>query len=207
MAVRFGALSPGEPVLRVFSTRAQTGEAPDDVPIVDVCRATTSAPTYFKPQLVGGKTYSDAGPGVGHNNPTMAATNQAACHFPGSWGSLCAVVSIGTGHKIAREEGTKKMYLKSILDGVKKQVLNTTQAHTSNDAREFFQRKPNGLSHYFRFDPPISGYKLDDYGKMPEMVAEVKLWLKLPEVRDQIVRAARLLSGADGRLLENWTLL
>ena len=82
MAVRFGALSPGEPVLRVFSTRAQTGEAPDDVPIVDVCRATTSAPTYFKPQLAGGKTCSDAG--VGYNNPTMAAIKQAVRHFPGS---------------------------------------------------------------------------------------------------------------------------
>lgn len=100
--------------------------------------------------------YSDAG--LGYNNPTMVAVQQTAYHFPGSRDSLRAVISVGTGHRIAREG----------------------------------------------FDPPISGYKLDDYEKMPEMVAEARPWLKLPDIRGQIVRAARLLSGADGRLLKDW---
>ena len=84
--------------------------------------------------------YSDAG--LGYNNPTMVAVQQAAYHFPGSRGSLRAVISVGTGHKIAREEGAGKIYLKNILEGLKN--VNTAQADCG--AREFFQRKPEAVA-------------------------------------------------------------
>ena len=76
---------------------------------------------------------ASSGPQQPASNPTTAAIKQAVRHFPGSQDSLRAVISVGAGHKIARKEGTGKVYLKGALDGVEKQVLNTAQAH--NGAR------------------------------------------------------------------------
>jgi hypothetical protein len=75
--------------------------------ILKVCRATTAAPTYFRPQVIGESQFSDGG--VEYNNPTFEAIKEIRVLH----GHECLkqVVSFGTG-KPAREsklrQGAKK---------------------------------------------------------------------------------------------------
>ena len=59
-------------------------------------RATTAAPTFFKPVLMSGELYCDGG--IVASNPTAVAVHEARTLFPDI--PIEMVVSCGTGGKI-----------------------------------------------------------------------------------------------------------
>jgi hypothetical protein len=67
-------------------------ERRDNHDIVKVCRATTAAPTFFRPQVIDDRNYTDGGLGI--NNPTEEAIDE----IRGLHGhALKTVASFGTG--------------------------------------------------------------------------------------------------------------
>jgi hypothetical protein len=66
----------------------------DNHDIVKVCRATTAAPTFLRPQVIDGRNYTDAGLGI--NNPTEETIDE----IRGLHGhTLRTVASFGTGKR------------------------------------------------------------------------------------------------------------
>lgn len=64
--------------------------------IWEAARATTAAPTYFAPMIIGNPAIAYVDSGLGHNNPAQLARVEAARLWPGC--TPC-IVSIGTGLK------------------------------------------------------------------------------------------------------------
>jgi predicted acylesterase/phospholipase RssA len=69
---------------------------PTQAPIWQVARATTAAPTYFKPLVIGNEKFLDGGFGIA-NNPTWHALLEVGQMSSNSHGAVALTVSIGTG--------------------------------------------------------------------------------------------------------------
>jgi hypothetical protein len=68
----------------------------NNVPIWEVARATTAAPTFFKPIFIGNEKFLDGGYGIA-NNPTWHALQEVGQMNANSPDSVALIVSIGTG--------------------------------------------------------------------------------------------------------------
>ena len=79
----------------LFRTYSSLDEDPivEDCTIWQAARATTAAPTFFKPAIIGNQTFIDGG--MAHNNPTSLALREVARVFPNA--RLAYVLSFGTG--------------------------------------------------------------------------------------------------------------
>jgi predicted acylesterase/phospholipase RssA len=66
-------------------------------------RATSAAPTFFKPEEIGSKHFVDGG--LGYNNPTILLINEAEEFFSAS--EIGCLVSIGTGVQRGKELAAK----------------------------------------------------------------------------------------------------
>ena len=66
----------------LFRTYSSQYEEPivEDCTIWQAARATTAAPTFFKPVTIGNQTFIDGG--MAHNNPTSLALREVARVFP-----------------------------------------------------------------------------------------------------------------------------
>jgi patatin-like phospholipase/acyl hydrolase len=83
----------------LFRSYSVAGERQTQCPIWQAARATTAAPTYFKPILIGVPSVAYMDGGLGHNNPAHLALSEARR----LWGQDAVVylLSIGTGHQSA----------------------------------------------------------------------------------------------------------
>jgi len=64
-----------------------------DMPVYQAARATSSAPTYYEPELINGQRYVDGG--ISANNPVLVALAEAAVLWPSR--PVECLVSLGTG--------------------------------------------------------------------------------------------------------------
>lgn len=87
-------------------------------------RATTAAPTYFKPVELGGDLYSDGG--IGASNPTAIAIHEARTLFPDIPIELC--VSCGTGEFVSRKKSPNFGW-DGIIDQIVKSATDTAKTH------------------------------------------------------------------------------
>lgn len=71
--------------------------AADAVSIVDVSRATTAAPTYFKHKIINNQKYIDGGFGTRANNPSLFAYREVKSMHGANRKAVAVLVSIGTG--------------------------------------------------------------------------------------------------------------
>src|SRR5580658_8176618 len=69
----------------------------DNVRIVDVARATTAAPTYFKEQIINEQKYLDGGFCTNANNPSQIAWKEVLLMHGNNPQAVAFLVSIGTG--------------------------------------------------------------------------------------------------------------
>ena len=69
-----------------------------DIPIWEVARATSAAPTYFKTVKIDHLKYLDGGFG-GYNNPTLEIFEEVRTMSNKNSGSVNLMVSVGTGRK------------------------------------------------------------------------------------------------------------
>lgn len=139
-----------------------------------VGRATSAAPTFFKPIEIGGKKYSDGG--VGHNNPVMIMLDEVTQGKRVN-DTFHVVLSIGTGQKPTTIEKVQHKFprlsefkpvkkLVNILKALTDEAVNVENNHRS------FQRitKEVGFEHYYRWrgGENVGGLKMDEWVTRPK---------------------------------------
>lgn len=148
-----------------------------NLPLWRVGRATTAAPTYFKPAQIGPEQYWDGGV-QGANNPVEFAYNEVremhVRHLP------LLIISIGTGIPPQRDQSGKKRKFKKFMgnfrnvmqmnDEFKKAILNSEAVHLKFKAKlgeENKRTRKSARVKYHRFNVPeefdITGTKLGDW--------------------------------------------
>jgi len=151
-------------------------------------RATTAAPTIFKPVLMGGELYCDGG--IVSSNPAAIAIHEARCIFPNI--PIEMIVSCGTGRFIEEKNPSKIGW-----DGIICQIIDsaTDGEQTHNILEDVLGQGKNAQSgqlsmtgtRYYRFNPVIGSpesFPLD--GTDPDKIEELrKLTIKYMQEKEQ----------------------
>ncbi|KAF3903232.1 hypothetical protein ABW20_dc0104579 [Dactylellina cionopaga] len=183
----------GEP--KLFRTWGQEA-ATEGFKIWEALRATSAAPTYFKPIELQGTTYSDGG--LGYNNPAML-TYLEAIKVYGEDFPIDYFVSIGTGVSAVTKIrdrllpdlplipdlpiSSRLFYFKDLMAFLTSVTTQTRRVHYEVEA---LLRPTNN---YFRFDVENdlgSRVGLDRYDLMPQIEAETISYLNFPEVNNKV---------------------
>lgn len=95
----------GPPILfRSYDIRGYGLTPANECPIWQAARATSAAPTFFKPMRIGMVKYADGG--LGYNNPSQLAVDEVRKIWPDHTPNC--LISIGTGHQSAVKVYTSK---------------------------------------------------------------------------------------------------
>ena len=135
-----------------------------DIPIWQVARATSAAPTYFKPPNIDGLEYLDGGFG-NTNNPSVEIYNEVRTMNNNAKESASIVISVGTGknNKISRfTKGNKPgSRFFNYLNFAKKWA---SESETQHEAMIREQRK-FGFMRYYRLnvEEGLDEMKLDEW--------------------------------------------
>jgi hypothetical protein len=169
----------------------------DNHDIVTVCRAATAAPTFFRPQIIDDRNYTDAG--LGFNNPTEEAMDEIrGLHSH----ELKTVASFGTGkpkRSSQRQQRAEKKFrriarginvLREIFKTAKAGLTDCEKAHLRVEKMaEHFSDQPRGFE-YFRFnvEEGLGEMKIDE--NKPTTLATIERCardeLSKPEVQQNI---------------------
>ena len=100
-----------------------------DIPIWQVARATSAAPTYFKPPIIDGLEYVDGG--FGANNPCVEIYEEVRKMNNDSKKSASTILSIGTGknNETRRFKGTGFQRYLNYLNFARKWASDSEQTH------------------------------------------------------------------------------
>ena len=100
-----------------------------DIPIWQVARATSAAPTYFKPPIIDGLEYVDGG--FGANNPCVEIYEEVRKMNNESKKSASTILSIGTGknNEARRFKGTGFQRYFNYLNFARKWASDSEQTH------------------------------------------------------------------------------
>ncbi|KAF2190033.1 FabD/lysophospholipase-like protein [Zopfia rhizophila CBS 207.26] len=181
-------------LLRTYGTRL---DSPSPGRIWEVCRATSAAPTFFRPIVVDRIKYGDGG--LVANNPTRLAIQEASEIWPGR--SIGCLLSLGTG-EVAPNQLVEKEHLpregwagwifaslapksKFQLEVAKWCVQNTTRcAKVHNDILANVNR--DGLrGTYFRLNTPdIGNIGLEEWERMDDMFALARDYMAPRHMRE-----------------------
>jgi calcium-independent phospholipase A2-gamma len=148
------------------------------VSLFEAARATTSAPTFYQPAVIGGKRFVDGA--VVANNPSLLALCEAAALWPGV--PVETFVSLGTGTVSARQGvdgGVSPLMLLQGLDSASSVLTWARHMFESTMSCEAEHRIAGSLlghpqGRYFRIDPEglgdysISEVNIDEIGRMLE---------------------------------------
>lgn len=121
--------------------------------IVEACRATSAAPTWFPHVELRGRKFIDGGV-TDHNNPASLAWNEAneMAHLPGDrpdpkTKGPCVLLSIGTG----KAQPPRKVGLYNLLLSARHKLTDTEGTHDNIE-----RLMPNVECKYWRFNVPAS---------------------------------------------------
>jgi predicted acylesterase/phospholipase RssA len=167
-------------------------------------RASTAAPTVFKPVMMGGEMYCDGG--IVASNPTAVAIHEARAIFPNI--PIELVVSVGTGAFIERKSAPRVGW-----DGILGQIINSATDgeqihHILEDVlgtssvlgdRQSASRK----TRYFRFNPVVGSpddFPIDvtDPGKLAELREITTKYMAEPAQQEKLERIGDILKGRKG---------
>ena len=136
--------------------------------IRDAARATSAAPTYFKPIFIDGVSYVDGG--LGFNNPAFEVLDEGEDIFgftiPGNATNLACMVSIGTGEAATVPAyNWKKSVRQRIVPthAIEAMISIVTDCESTNERLTWrFRDHPDK---YFRFnvDRGLDKVELDDW--------------------------------------------
>jgi hypothetical protein len=161
-----------------------------DHEILKVCRATTAAPTFFRPQRIGDNNYSDGA--LGYNNPTLEAFDEMHMLHGNCFKN---VVSFGTGkpgkHSERTESTRKKLKLVKAInklnDLFKTAKAGLTDCETTHEIVEGIARRSEGAFQYYRFniEEGLGKIKIDECKPTTLATLEecAKAELKKPEIQ------------------------
>ena len=154
-----------------------------DIPIWEVARATSAAPTYFKPIKIDGLEYIDGG--FGKNNPCMEIYDEV--QRMNNHCNTCTklILSIGTGknNKGSRFDGRGLSRYINQFNIVRKWATDPEDTHSSMQ-----KAKKSGNFEYFRFnvEEGLGQMKLDQWrarGRMRIKIGNVVGKFRCPKVK------------------------
>ncbi|KAF2266787.1 FabD/lysophospholipase-like protein [Lojkania enalia] len=137
----------------------------DNIPIWQVARATTAAPTYFDPVAIQNNTFGDGG--LGSNNPVQEIFWEVATMHGNNGSVIDLIVSIGTGQADPvklHSSGPKKIL--SYHNATKALATDSEEKHIAMEA--LIENIPGLESvNYLRFNLPreqgLKNMKLDEW--------------------------------------------
>ena len=131
-----------------------------DIPIWQVARATSAAPTYFKPPIIDGLEYVDGG--FGANNPCAEIYEEVRSMNNNSKRCASIVLSIGTGknNESRRVKGTGFQRYLNYLNFARKWASDSEQTHLA-----MLKAKNEQNFDYFRLnvEEGLDVMKLDEW--------------------------------------------
>lgn len=164
-------------------------------------RATTAAPTVFKPVLMGGELYCDGG--IVASNPTAVAIHEARTIFPNI--PIELVVSCGTGAFIEEKSEPRIGW-----DGIIGQIVNSAtdgeQTHhvlediLGQGSTAHLGRSSVSKTKYYRFNPVIGTAEMfpidgTDPEKLEELSKITTAYMNEPEQRIKLDEIVSILNG------------
>ena len=149
-----------------------------DIPIWQVARATSAAPTYFKPPVIDGLEYLDGG--FGANNPCAEIYEEVRKMNNSSKSCVHIILSIGTGknNEACRVKGTGLHRYLNYLNFARKWASDSEQTHL-----EMLKAKRKVQFNYFRLNVEggLDLMKLDEWRarssvrtKIGELIADLR---------------------------------
>lgn len=156
----------------------------------EAVRATSSAPTFYNPAVVGGQRFVDGG--ILANNPAVIALAEAAVIWPHA--SVSCVVSLGTGMPSSRVH-TARSALEWISYIVTDLCLSSHITHAVASSLL-------GDGQYFRVDPPMVDVSLSEVNKdvLAKMIDSVRAFLEQEPQQRLFRRVARILTARKPRM-------
>ena len=161
-------------------------------------RATTAAPTFFKPVLMGGDMYSDGG--LIASNPTAVAIHEARQLYPEI--PIEMIVSVGTG-EFVNEKVSPKFGWDGVIAQIVKSATDTSRTHwivedilgngnTAKCADTVSKTK------YYRFDPVVGtsvDFPIDgtDKNQLEKLKRISKAYMEEPEQREKLKNIGKVL--------------
>jgi hypothetical protein len=183
---------------RIRTYRVRENAGPDCL-IWQAARATTAAPTFFKPVAIaaapGHAPQQFVDGGLRCNNPVREVMDEARAVFGGA-ARLGCLVSIGTGHAavigLARQPDAFERLLPVGLIKALKDVATDCEKEAQSVARQFRSEPPD---RYFRFNVAhgASGISLEEWERLDEVTQHTEAYLKDAEVTRAIDRLVKLL--------------
>jgi predicted acylesterase/phospholipase RssA len=180
-------------LFRTYETMDGTDEWLKDCKIWEAARATTAAPTYFKPMEIKGgsvmRTFMDGA--VSCNNPADKLLEEAGRVF-NSRRKVGAILSLGTGTKpksMPTDAGLLG-YVASLFKMMKNQTVDTERVHLA--LKNKLEHSPDT---YFRFNVPDGGkVGLAEWDKMSALKKLTEDYLEQPTVAEQVEAVAAVLA-------------
>ncbi|KAF3316009.1 hypothetical protein TWF173_002789 [Orbilia oligospora] len=189
VAVKSQNIDGGPKLFRTWGQRA----IDEQVRIWEAVRATSAAPTFFKPMNINGVEYSDGG--LGYNNPAMLTYLEVVQTYGKGFPIKC-FISVGTGAsaniKIRDNEGLGT-YTIDLLNFLKDLATNTRRAH--HEVKELLQFSNN----YFRFEVGNdlgSRVGMDRHDLLGVIQSDTEEYLNSRDGRDSLRRAAGAMKAA-----------
>ena len=156
-----------------------------DIPIWQVARATSAAPTYLKPPIIDGLEYVDGG--FGANNPCVEIYEEVRKMNNDSKKSASTILSIGTGknNEARRFKGTGIQRYLNYLNFARKWASDSEQTHLA-----MLKAKKEVNFKYFRLnvEEGLDLMKLDEWrgrGPVRTKLGEYIGALRSPPRKDQ----------------------
>ncbi|TGJ71127.1 hypothetical protein EYR41_003115 [Orbilia oligospora] len=189
VAVKSQNIDGGPKLFRTWGQRA----IDEQVRIWEAVRATSAAPTFFKPMNINGVEYSDGG--LGYNNPATLTYLEVVQTYGKGFPIKC-FISVGTGAsaniKIRDNEGLGT-YTIDLLNFLKDLATNTRRAH--HEVKELLQFSNN----YFRFEVGKdlgSRVGMDRHDLLGVIQSDTEDYLNSRDGRDSVRRAAGAMKAA-----------
>lgn len=177
--------------------QAPTNVLPDCT-IIRAVRATTAAPTFFKPAYLDeSETVAYIDGGMGCNNPVDWVLIEAENLYPGR--KLASIVSIGTGHS-----GTISIPKAGVFQRILPlDVVNAIQRIATDcerKANEVERRFVNISDVYFRFsvDQGLQGVGLGDWERSTDIEGATQQYIRLERVHKPLGRAVAAIRERKG---------
>lgn len=159
--------------------------AADNVRITDVARATTAAPTYFKPAVINKQKFLDGGFCTNANNPSQDAYNEVLLMHGNNPEAVALLISIGTG--ILRN-GTPFPRTNNIISKYKATI--NYAVHAASDSEDVHQKMAQHMASnqrpYQRFnvDGGLDHVKLGDWKTVSQRGSAAPVNVTLKTIED-----------------------
>ncbi|QRV88367.1 patatin-like phospholipase protein [Ceratobasidium sp. AG-Ba] len=186
-----------------FRTYHVVENASPECTIWQAARATSAAPSFFKPAIIEqdklSARYLDGG--AGFNNPTVQLLNEAAQRFPGR--PVCCILSLGTGHRdvirLRPAGGIPKLQLLKIV-GVLKDIATDCEETHNLLARRF---QDSDVYHRFNVEQGLQEVGLEEWKRLSRVQAHTAAYTRRVQVNSDIdTVVAKIIARRSGMTIE-----